>query len=99
MAGQFIATGINPTTGRSEEHTSELQSPCNLVCRPLLEKQNEHGSVHCASERSDPRSTPRETRTLVRPHRTATRHLVRTPGVLSLHRVPAALQDALVVLR
>src|SRR5256885_12330389 len=23
---------------RSEEHTSELQSPCNLVCRPLLEK-------------------------------------------------------------
>src|SRR5688500_19553522 len=24
--------------GRSEEHTSELQSPCNLVCRPLLEK-------------------------------------------------------------
>src|SRR5256885_13108503 len=24
---------------RSEEHTSELQSPCNLVCRPLLEKQ------------------------------------------------------------
>src|SRR5205807_9348873 len=25
--------------GRSEEHTSELQSPCNLVCRLLLEKQ------------------------------------------------------------
>src|SRR5256885_13301792 len=24
--------------GRSEEHTSELQSPCNLVCRLLLEK-------------------------------------------------------------
>src|SRR5256885_13018892 len=32
------------TTGvglkRSEEHTSELQSPCNLVCRLLLEKKN-----------------------------------------------------------
>src|SRR5256885_13140736 len=33
-----------PTTGprsarRSEEHTSELQSPCNLVCRLLLEKK------------------------------------------------------------
>src|SRR5256885_6476215 len=28
-----------PTT-RSEEHTSELQSPCNLVCRLLLEKKN-----------------------------------------------------------
>src|SRR5688500_19874754 len=26
---------------RSEEHTSELQSPCNLVCRLLLEKQKQ----------------------------------------------------------
>src|SRR2546426_9156699 len=32
-----------PSCGRSEEHTSELQSPCNLVCRLLLEKKkNEH---------------------------------------------------------
>src|SRR2546426_8600912 len=29
-----------PPTTRSEEHTSELQSPCNLVCRLLLEKKN-----------------------------------------------------------
>src|SRR5205807_3408418 len=29
---------LHPT--RSEEHTSELQSPCNLVCRLLLEKKN-----------------------------------------------------------
>src|SRR5256885_4945264 len=29
--------------GRSEEHTSELQSPCNLVCRLLLEKKNSVG--------------------------------------------------------
>src|SRR5256885_12729853 len=28
------------TARRSEEHTSELQSPCNLVCRLLLEKKN-----------------------------------------------------------
>src|SRR5256885_13228462 len=28
---------------RSEEHTSELQSPCNLVCRLLLEKKKEVG--------------------------------------------------------
>src|SRR5256885_2896561 len=27
---------------RSEEHTSELQSPCNLVCRLLLEKKKEY---------------------------------------------------------
>src|SRR5688500_19656589 len=26
--------------GRSEEHTSELQSPCNLVCRLLLEMKS-----------------------------------------------------------
>src|SRR5256885_8958403 len=30
---------------RSEEHTSELQSPCNLVCRLLLEKKKKQ--VHC----------------------------------------------------
>src|SRR5205807_6793941 len=28
-----------PWPSRSEEHTSELQSPCNLVCRLLLEKK------------------------------------------------------------
>src|SRR5256885_5297240 len=28
-----------PPPKRSEEHTSELQSPCNLVCRLLLEKK------------------------------------------------------------
>src|SRR5256885_11844327 len=27
---------------RSEEHTSELQSPCNLVCRLLLEKKKDY---------------------------------------------------------
>src|SRR6201993_4622687 len=27
---------VGPRPGRSEEHTSELQSPCNLVCRLLL---------------------------------------------------------------
>src|SRR5256885_4947987 len=30
---------------RSEEHTSELQSPCNLVCRLLLEKKKKKGTV------------------------------------------------------
>src|SRR5688500_19263153 len=35
--------------GRSEEHTSELQSPCNLVCRLLLEKKkcmNSFGKIY-----------------------------------------------------
>src|SRR2546426_7415391 len=31
--------GAVPDRERSEEHTSELQSPCNLVCRLLLEKK------------------------------------------------------------
>src|SRR2546426_4998627 len=30
---------------RSEEHTSELQSPCNLVCRLLLEKKKTEGRI------------------------------------------------------
>src|SRR5256885_6829956 len=33
---------------RSEEHTSELQSPCNLVCRLLLEKtRRARSGLHC----------------------------------------------------
>src|SRR5688500_19502633 len=34
-----------PDARRSEEHTSELQSPCNLVCRLLLEKKNKYQSI------------------------------------------------------
>src|SRR5688500_19641420 len=34
--GPFVAP-LTPNPVRSEEHTSELQSPCNLVCRLLLE--------------------------------------------------------------
>src|SRR2546426_2462862 len=41
---QFLVALLPPRrprhhTSRSEEHTSELQSPCNLVCRLLLEKK------------------------------------------------------------
>src|SRR2546426_6135525 len=34
-----VGEGPELETYRSEEHTSELQSPCNLVCRLLLEKK------------------------------------------------------------
>src|SRR5256885_12814836 len=37
--GQHLAGGDLQADVRSEEHTSELQSPCNLVCRLLLEKK------------------------------------------------------------
>src|SRR2546426_8617124 len=35
----IMTLGKGISGGRSEEHTSELQSPCNLVCRLLLEKK------------------------------------------------------------
>src|SRR5256885_4360455 len=34
-----LAVQLSGQPARSEEHTSELQSPCNLVCRLLLEKK------------------------------------------------------------
>src|SRR5256885_2793945 len=43
LGGMFVASPLSgwlcDRFGRSEEHTSELQSPCNLVCRLLLEKK------------------------------------------------------------
>src|SRR5256885_6480017 len=36
---QHAASAGGGLVARSEEHTSELQSPCNLVCRLLLEKK------------------------------------------------------------
>src|SRR2546426_3753569 len=38
--GLFVGVAFAENQLRSEEHTSELQSPCNLVCRLLLEKKN-----------------------------------------------------------
>src|SRR2546426_2226050 len=42
---------------RSEEHTSELQSPCNLVCRLLLEKKKNknNGESYTLKESADDR--------------------------------------------
>src|SRR3989454_3891623 len=42
---------------RSEEHTSELQSPCNLVCRLLLEKKKKNNNQR--SQASNTRTAPR----------------------------------------
>src|SRR5574341_1982616 len=48
-ANRYSMVPIKPVT-RSEEHTSELQSPTNLVCRLLLEKKKNstHGTQHRA---------------------------------------------------
>src|SRR5438046_5569857 len=42
--GEHLRTGYNPV--RSEEHTSELQSLTNLVCRLLLEKKKKKETRH-----------------------------------------------------
>src|ERR1039457_483026 len=39
LRGPMVGKYLKMFIGRSEEHTSELQSPCNLVCRLLLEKK------------------------------------------------------------
>src|SRR2546426_8652024 len=46
--------GAAVTRMRSEEHTSELQSPCNLVCRLLLEKKK--NTRNCRHDDSSGRS-------------------------------------------
>src|SRR5256885_8789756 len=47
---RFYLTLLGNLAGlaRSEEHTSELQSPCNLVCRLLLEKKKKRIKSHCS---------------------------------------------------
>src|SRR5256885_10199277 len=47
LHGGFAPQGQGGYGVRSEEHTSELQSPCNLVCRLLLEKKKKHTITHC----------------------------------------------------
>src|SRR5437762_5812806 len=47
-------SSAGPTPSRSEEHTSELQSPMYLVCRLLLEKKKNTTSPHPALDISAP---------------------------------------------
>src|SRR5256885_12030991 len=52
------ASSASSTARRSEEHTSELQSPCNLVCRLLLEKKKTEYLTSCADHAHDSLSSP-----------------------------------------
>src|SRR2546426_6965777 len=47
ISALLVPAPIATVATRSEEHTSELQSPCNLVCRLLLEKKKKH--IHYAA--------------------------------------------------
>src|SRR5256885_4285442 len=49
-----VGAPCNPRLERSEEHTSELQSPCNLVCRLLLEKKKKLQTTHGFDEAAEP---------------------------------------------
>src|SRR5256885_6608900 len=51
-----------PSRSRSEEHTSELQSPCNLVCRLLLEKKKPRTPVRRTTHHARLRRTTHEGR-------------------------------------
>src|SRR5256885_9895398 len=61
--GEWPLSGTHFSKPRSEEHTSELQSPCNLVCRLLLEKKNTCSYVHSRKpSRLLTRTTPHDAR-------------------------------------
>src|SRR2546428_7669820 len=61
--GDYLA---QDEVARSEEHTSELQSRSDLVCRLLLEKKNQH-SANPASPRQPRYESPHLRYTLVNP--------------------------------
>src|SRR5256885_5904400 len=61
------ALGQLKSRERSEEHTSELQSPCNLVCRLLLEKKKQHRTHMSGHSYRLPQPPERRSRTPTRP--------------------------------
>src|SRR5256885_8826155 len=73
-----VYKGVSPNSFvRSEEHTSELQSPCNLVCRLLLEKKKDvplttsrlpFRRLHPASAPLSSAHTLHESSLSIRPH-------------------------------
>src|ERR1039457_6115226 len=64
---------------RSEEHTSELQSPCNLVCRLLLEKKRKHLVVNGR------RLRPRRKKRRARSHTYSRHHHTESPQPVLRH--------------
>src|SRR5437588_5447994 len=49
-----VSGKLDAGTGRSEEHTSELQSHSDLVCRLLLEKKKKKEQIHHDRRRKEP---------------------------------------------
>src|SRR5256885_2967940 len=85
---------IELNSNRSEEHTSELQSPCNLVCRLLLEKKKKLSIINRIVDRTAEQRFHaifnRRSRCLqLEPHfaHELALHILETPQ--SLHAIPA----------
>src|SRR5256885_5159724 len=78
IAGAMCAGG-----GRSEEHTSELQSPCNLVCRLLLEKKKPYGTAPRGSKPASWNSVPTGERARVNHRRTPRKYRLTCASALS----------------
>src|SRR5256886_3368343 len=76
-----------PPTMRSEEHTSELQSQSNLVCRLLLEKKEEHQRPKRGAHHYRRRVRARRRRNLAHAE-----YLVRMPSELQVGRVARLLR-------
>src|SRR5256885_12181680 len=67
-AGSARSPASRCPPARSEEHTSELQSPCNLVCRLLLEKKFPRHAVHNRRKASQAARNPRQRQTTAQSH-------------------------------
>src|SRR5438094_3094817 len=57
-SARWPSSGSAPPRSRSEEHTSELQSPYDLVCRLLLEKKKKDDTAPCNGHTLRDRDTP-----------------------------------------
>src|SRR5256885_5388307 len=86
---------LSPGPHRSEEHTSELQSPCNLVCRLLLEKKKNF--FHAIEEVRMPGDTVHDTHEVqVRQTLTSTR--ARPKLELGARGAPSLARDSTLAL-
>src|ERR1039457_4163354 len=89
---RYESLSVEETLGhprnRSEEHTSELQSPCTLVCRLLLEK------IHSLHEFEVPAALPSHLRTRGRSaQRLSTPSIAPPPGIVPTRDCSSSMQS------
>src|SRR2546430_12058145 len=96
-AAQLLGGGVTLTYPRSEEHTSELQSQSNLVCRLLLEKKKPRTRLlRCATRSPAALSRSRTTKTAApRPRHARPRQRASLPRIGTRSRPRCALHTRL----